>query len=325
MLRRGFLVITLIFSGVCFAATDSNDELTQQFSHAQQLAAEGKIEQAIAAYQVLIKAQPLLPEAYNNLAALYLKQNKTNDAKHILEQGLYAHKGYGVLYESLTTINVAMAREAYSKALQIDVKPTEINIASLSLQTDPVAKNKNTIVISEVKTPLEDATPVNNTTPLEKITPVKNTIPEEKTTELKIASIAKATGTIKREAVMTKPVVVAKPVSLPQPVETVLQAWSAAWSAQAVDVYLSFYHSLYKPDNGMSRNSWVQSRHYRLKKPSWIKVSLSDFDVQKNTGKQAVVKFKQSYQSNSFREVSDKQMVLIYTDDGWRIYREKSL
>ena len=75
----------------------------------------------------------------------------------------------------------------------------------------------------------------------------------------------------------------------------------------------------------MSRNNWEQSRRYRLKKPRWIKVSLSDLNVIKNTGKQAVVSFKQAYRSNNYRDTSNKKMVLINTDNGWRICREKSL
>jgi hypothetical protein len=108
-------------------------------------------------------------------------------------------------------------------------------------------------------------------------------------------------------------------------IETVLQAWSAAWSAQAVDMYLSFYHSHYKPSNGLSRNGWEQSRRLKLKKPSWIKIGLSNFDVEKNNGQQAIVKFKQSYQSNRYSDVSSKRMVLLYTDNGWRIFQEKSI
>ena len=110
----------------------------------------------------------------------------------------------------------------------------------------------------------------------------------------------------------------------PQSVEKVLQAWSSAWSAQAVDVYLSFYHSQYKPSNGMSRKAWVQSRRYRLKKPNWIKITLSDFKIKKQTRRQAVVLFKQLYKSNSFQDVSYKQVVLLNTDDGWQFFREKS-
>ena len=108
-------------------------------------------------------------------------------------------------------------------------------------------------------------------------------------------------------------------------IEKTLLAWSAAWSAQAVDIYLSFYHNQYKPTNGLSRKGWIQSRHFRLKKPRWIKIGLSNFVFKQNNGKQAVVNFKQLYQSNSFRDVSEKQMVLLHTDEGWRIFREKSI
>ena len=319
MLRSGILVIALLFLGVSFATANNNNELAKKFSQAQQLAAQGQITQAIAIYQALIKSHPLLPEAYNNLAALYLKQKNTKDAKHILEQGLYAHKGYGVLYESLTAINVAMAREAYSKALQIDVKPSEINIASLSLDKNTISRNKNTIVISKTEMPVKKAKPVKNT--------VTDTKPaEEKPAEVKVATATKPSGTIKRDSANNNSKVSGVNQSAnPQEIETILQAWSAAWSAQAVDMYLSFYHKQYRANNGMSNKSWKQLRSYRLKKPSWIKISLSDFKVGKHTGKQAVVNFKQLYQSNTFRDVSDKQMVLIYTDDGWKIFREKSI
>ena len=102
-------------------------------------------------------------------------------------------------------------------------------------------------------------------------------------------------------------------------------AWSSAWSAQAVDMYLSFYHDQYKPMNGLSQKGWIQSRRYRLKKPRWINIKLSNFVFKQSTSKQAVVNFKQLYQSNSFKDVSEKQMVLLHTKQGWRIFREKSI
>lgn len=124
-LKSIFLFVLLSFcSGLTFAI---DDDLKNQFSEAQALVDEGQLSEAIAAYQSLIKAHPQVPEAYNNLAAIYLKQKKTILAKGILEQGLHAHKGYAALYENLSAINVAMAREAYSKALQIDLKPSSVS------------------------------------------------------------------------------------------------------------------------------------------------------------------------------------------------------
>ena len=300
MLRNGVLVVALLFlfSGISFAVVDSNNEISKKFSEAQRLATQGQVMQAITAYQALILSNPQLPEAYNNLAALYLQQNKTKQAKHILEQGLHAHKSYGVLYESLTAINVAMAREAYSKALQIELEPSAIRIASLSLANSKSQAEQNTIVISKIDNPVVEEKQVTEPIIIPKVKPVS-----------KIKQVSITASKIKNTQ---------------SSIEKVLQAWSSAWSAQAVDMYLSFYHNQYRPSNGMSRKGWVQSRRYRLKKPQWIKIGLSDFKIKKQTGTQAVVNFKQLYQSNSFRDVSSKQVVLLNTDDGWRIFREKS-
>lgn len=302
------------FSAAIFALPVNNDDLARKFSQAQQLSNEGKIDDAISIYQAIIKSQPLLPEAYNNLAALYLKQKNTRQAKLILEQGLHAHKGYGVLYESLTAINVAMARQAYSQALQIEVKPSDITIATLSLDKDTLNRKRQPIVISKQQGSASDKV-------VKKPVTVKAVEKNQTRIEEKDVVDAIASDAIEREPARNAVKVAVTSVESP---EIILQAWSAAWSAQAVDVYLSFYHEHFKPANGMSRKSWEQSRRYRLKKPRWIKVSLSDLNVIKNTGKQAVVGFKQAYRSNSYRDVSDKEMVLIYTDNGWRIYREKS-
>jgi len=302
-----FIALLSLFSNISFAAPDA--DLSKQFAHAQSLAQKGEIKQAIYAYTALIESNPQFPEAYNNLAALYLKQKNTKKAKYVLEKGLYAHKGYGVLYESLTAINVAMAREAYSKALQIDLKPSNITIASLEYNENK--KIAKPIVISKV-----DEQPESNKEVSEEV--VTNEIVNQATKSKPVVE-AELSGEIKR------PTSEKKPVKNSESIEIVLQAWAAAWSAQETNLYLSFYHKQYKPANGMSLNGWVQSRRYRLKKPRWIKIALSDFQVEKNTGKQAIVNFKQSYQSNSFQEKNKKQMVLLYTDEGWRIFRETSL
>lgn len=280
---------------------ENKDDVSKEFSEAQNLVAQGQLEPAMFIYQELISKNPLIPEVYNNLADIYLKQNKIKQAKQILEQGLHAHKAYGVLYESLTAINVALARDAYSKALQVDLKASNIAIASLSLnkeQNKLVAKNANTIVISQVANTKEKA------------------IPEIKRKEvISLPAVTKVKATTKKIIIEKSSKTIGK----------ALQAWATAWSAQSVSDYLSFYHQQYKSVNGLSFKSWAKTRKYRLKKPKWIKVSLSKAKVIRNSGNQAIVNFQQSYQSNSFKDISRKQVVLINTADGWKILREKSL
>ena len=316
MLKKALLAVVLVslFLSSTFVIAESKDDLAEKFSEAQLLSSQGNIAQAITAYQALILENPLLPEAYNNLAALYLKQNNTKQAKYILEQGLHAHNGYGVLYESLTAINIAMAKEAYSKALQIDLKPENIEIATLSLK-DNKKQIKNTIVISQIETPVEDKVVM-----LKKSVQPAGEIVRNKREPEKEKEIQKEQTPQKQLAknLVTK-------IEATKEIEKTLLAWSAAWSAQAVDMYLSFYHNQYQPKNGLSRKGWVQSRRYRIKKPRWIKIKLSNIVFKQQSNKQAVVNFKQMYQSNSFRDVSEKQMILLHTAQGWQIFREKSI
>jgi len=287
MRRSMLLVISLLLtiSNTILAAQVREVGVSKEFVRAQNLVAQGKPQQAISAYQSIINTHPKIPEAYNNLAALYLEQKNIQQAKVVLEQGLKAHEGYARLYESLTAINIALARDAYSKALQIDLKPSSVTIASLPLTTKKSSKKEESAI--NVKPVVESSEVVKK--------PSTPKIDSQKT--------ASSDKVIKR----------------------VLQAWSVAWSAQSVDTYLSFYHEKYQPAKGLSRAKWVKSRRIRLNKPHWIKVGLSDFNIIKNTGKQVVVNFKQLYQSNSFRDVSLKQMVLLNTGNDWQILREKSL
>ncbi len=287
MLRNAtrFIVPFIFLFNSQFAFAINSTQLIEEFSEAQRLTAEGNISEAISLYKAIILKKPQIPEAYNNLAALYLKQKKIKLAKQMLEKGLHAHKGYAALYESLAAINVAMARDAYSKALQIDLKSSELSISPLALQQN--TKVNNRLAIKSIKTKL--LTEKNKVALLE----VKQVMPLPKNSNSDI--------------------------------EKTLQAWSVAWSAQAVDMYLSFYHNQYKSSNGLSKKGWAQSRRYRLKKPSWIDVVLSDFEIQQQSDKQVIVNFKQKYRSNSFNDVSKKQVILLNTVDGWRIFREKSL
>lgn len=279
MLRQCFFVFMLSVSFINFShAAMHNSQIVEKFSEAENFVIQGENKKAISSYQAVIRLNPLLPEAYNNLAALYLKEHKTEQAKITLENGLKAHKAYGAIYKSLTAINVAMAREAYSKALQIKLKPADVNIKLLALRNDTLSKTKVNPVSKSV-----------NITPKIPVEPIIQT--------------KKSNDTI----------------------ESILYAWAAAWSAQAVDMYLSFYHADYKPASGVSRKGWEKSRRTRLKKPKWIKINLSNIKINNKNNNQVEVIFKQAYQSDSYRDESSKKVVLLNTDTGWRIFSERSI
>ncbi len=116
-----------------------------------------------------------------------------------------------------------------------------------------------------------------------------------------------------------------QPPELDNDILQTLKGWASAWSAQEVELYLSFYAPDFRPAKGMSRGRWEQQRSVRLRRPAWVKVSLNSFQVQPAEGGLARVRFLQHYQSNTYRDKTWKEVLLKSSPEGWRILSERSL
>jgi len=104
-----------------------------------------------------------------------------------------------------------------------------------------------------------------------------------------------------------------------------VQGWASAWSAQEVDLYLSFYSDRFKPEGTQSRKQWAESRRARLKRPSWVSVKVSEFIINSTGQQMTKVIFSQEYRSSNYSDRSKKELLLEYTDNGWQIIQEHSL
>ncbi len=104
-----------------------------------------------------------------------------------------------------------------------------------------------------------------------------------------------------------------------------LQGWASAWSAQEVDLYLSFYAADFQPEKGLSRARWEQQRSQRLRRPAWVKITLDDFKLELAEEGRARVRFLQHYQSDNYRDKTRKEILLKSSSEGWRILSERSL
>lgn len=112
---------------------------------------------------------------------------------------------------------------------------------------------------------------------------------------------------------------------LDQDVLLTLQGWASAWSAQKVDLYLSFYDSDFRPAKGISRARWEQQRSQRLRGPAWVKITLNDFKLEPAAEGLKRVRFMQHYQSDNYRDKTRKEILLKPSSEGWRILSERSL
>ena len=110
-----------------------------------------------------------------------------------------------------------------------------------------------------------------------------------------------------------------------QTIAAVINSWASAWSKQDVEAYLGFYHSSFQPADGNSISSWQSKRRSRITNPQWIKVEISELQIEAIDAIANRVSFKQRYTSNTFSDHIVKSMVLIPSDSGWKIQKEETL
>lgn len=80
------------------------------------LDAQGQSDEAVGLLQSLTLEFPELPEPHNNLAVLYARQGRTQDALASLSKALLARPDYAVALENLGDLHLSLALQAYQKA-----------------------------------------------------------------------------------------------------------------------------------------------------------------------------------------------------------------
>lgn len=101
--------------------------------------------------------------------------------------------------------------------------------------------------------------------------------------------------------------------------------WAAAWSAQDVERYLTFYSESFLPANGSSRDRWSAERRERIGAPASIEVGIEATEVDLLNPDRAEVIFLQSYHSDRFSDRVRKALVMAREAGGWKIVAETVL
>ena len=132
---------------------------------------------------------------------------------------------------------------------------------------------------------------------------------------------------------MTAPVESTTPLYQPvkqlnDAVQLALQAsidnWAEHWSKQDVPAYLNSYSEAFDVPDKLTRSQWEDQRKTRLRRPAYISISV-DYDSFEIIGTdEARVTFEQTYNSDSYNDVTQKFLLLNKQDDQWLISAEGS-
>lgn len=269
----------------------------------------GRTDEAKGLFLTLIQEHPELPEPYNNLAALYGASGEYEQAIEVLKLALRTHPSYEIVYENLTRVYGRLAGQAYDRALGVESEsPAEP--VSLDL-LDEVGERLETTPsrIAAARAAERSQASGSDST-------AESGVPAE------VSGPRSGEPIVEDEPSSPAPAMAPAQPDFDQAAETV-RAWAKAWSNQQVDKYLDFYSSRFLPADGLGRNAWAGQRRERIKRPSFITVSL-DGVIAEKVGDQTVrVRFRQTYSSDTFSDVVDKTMELTWDEDQWRILSER--
>mgnify|MGYP002788839183 FL=1 len=284
------------------------------------LTEQGKTPEAIKLFTALTEEFPELPEPYNNLAVLYAAQGQDDKARKALEMAIRTHPTYATAHENLGDIYAKMAREAYDKALQLDSGNSSAR-AKLALVRElfsqkPGAQQapvRATVPEPPAALPPPPAVVAATQTPMP-VTVAPAAPPKPASPSVENAPILKpgATGDSPSDAAGAEDEVV-----------RTLQAWARAWSAGDARQYLAYYAPGFRPPGGQSRAAWEQSRRERVVKGKRIVVQVQAPKVTFAKPEEAVVTFRQVYQSDSLSTSGRKRITMVRQNGRWLIQREE--
>ena len=286
------------------------------------LTEQNKSGEAIKVFTALTEDYPELPEPYNNLAVLYASQGQYDKAKMSLEMAIRTHPSYATAHENLGDIYAKMASQAYDRALQLDRSNTATQTKLAMIQDlfaggsrgKPVRGKAEPVVTARAEIPVPSK--------------IEGSVPNkvEARVEVNAPEVASKVQSAKAEPAAAKPAPTAKAQQAPTSDEVMksVNGWLAAWSAQDVQKYLSYYASDFKVPDGASRATWEALRQERINKPKSIKVSVASTSVIINDNEHVTVKFHQTYQASHLKISGDKTLQMVKSGTNWLIQEESA-
>ncbi len=268
-----------------------------------------RLDQFSEAEQVFIQLttdNPDLPEPFNNLAVVYAAQGKYVEAEAALKNAINTHPSYATAHENLGDIYAKMASRAYNQALELDTSNRTAR-EKLSLVNELISAPPETIASKK------EAVAVTATPEPEIITIPVKTGPVTAKTQAKVAA-AEPDKTNVEEANAQNRI----------DVDSSLKNWVNAWSAQDVDTYLATYAQEFIPPQRLSRSEWEEDRRIRLRKPGFIKITISNVKINLHGKDYAEIKFTQAYQSNTYSDKVKKELLMRKIADKWLITQERT-
>ena len=103
-----------------------------------------------------------------------------------------------------------------------------------------------------------------------------------------------------------------------------VKGWAQAWSEKNFDAYTSFYSSEHRA-NLPTHAAWVDYRRKRIQRPGRINIEVSDIQIKWLGENQAIIDFKQAFDSPGYSDRVVKRLGFSRLGSEWKITEERVL
>ena len=291
----------------------------------------GLLVAAFDTFDALRLAFPEQPAPYANLAAIYARWGRLEEARQMLIKSDALQANRYQTHLSLASVNLELALVSLNKANEI--KPGDPATQSKLRALEKYLAESNKVSAQptgqSVPGPVASASPsrVAQSAPSEKVERVPARSSRTSRDRLKLDVLDSTQSDLQ-----VKPVAPTLPPSDsgvsqdPRKAEILraLESWTLAWTQQSYENYLSHYSAAFKPAEGATRDAWALRKRTLMEKAKYIRIDLKISEIQFD-GPVATVWLSQKYRSNRYADFGHKELKLKLEEGAWKILAEKPI
>lgn len=295
-----------------------------------------RLQAAFDVFDALRQAYPHHPAPYANLASVYARWGRFEEARQMLLKSDLAQGNRVQTQLNLAAVNLELALAALNKASQLNpgdrstqqkVKALEkyladTDSASFATSGNPsrqatteaglqrAAKDKSNPTAGSKAGASMVSPPVNARDRLTLAAPdlgdVARPPPSVTQADSKVMAIPLTTDARKQEILKS------------------VMAWANAWTSRSYSDYMTFYGTNFRPAGDLSRDVWAQHKKVTMEKASRIHVDLKISRVT-FTETTATVILSQKYRSDRYADSGRKELLWVREEGHWKIAEEKTI
>jgi tetratricopeptide (TPR) repeat protein len=282
----------------------------------------GKLQAAFDIFDSLRQAFPEQPAPYTNLAAIYARWGRLEDARQMLVKSNALQANRFQTHISIASVNIGLALEALAKAREINPEDTATQTKLQALEKYVADTNK--LTSHELGASHASAAQRSSARTISKAGAASITEPSKRkfsaknvSDQLRLETIGSDVTTVAIQGEKTED-------ALHADVVAAVKSWTGAWIQKSQDDYLSHYSAAFQPFDGTQRDAWEQRKRTLLQKAKFIRVDLKILNIQFD-GPIATVQVQQTYRSDRYSDHVRKELKLRLEQGRWKLLAEKPL